>query len=201
MMQVNKNSRSNVVYEETLKRINRLLNSDDATVKARLAELRHGIGSSPGEIPALWGMIFDKLPETMLGKYGKSSKEEWAIYYALMLYALHQQGKDYKTHNMNKKDVSLGKAAGMLVGFYGGKDEDRDRVSRRFNQIALADDIKTMTYYLRMFIPLLSKADIGMDYARLAKDIYLYQTESGRTSIRLEWGQDYYRYNYKNAEE
>ena len=200
MRLVKRENRADEVYKETAKRLNRLLKSDESTIKARLAELRHGIGSTPGTVPALWGMIFDELPESMFGKYGKPSKEEWAIYDALTLYALHQQGKDPRTTDMNKKGISLGKAACKLVYVNGGTEADRERISRRFNQIALATDIETLTYYLRTFIPLLRGEGIGLDYAMLAKDIFLCQTENGRSSIRLKWGQDYYSLNHEEEE-
>ena len=187
-----KETRSDAVYKEAAKRLKWILNSDDGTVKARLAELRHGVGSMPGTIPVLWGMIFDELPEKMLGKYGKPSKEEWAIYDALTLFALHQQGKDLETDNMNIQGISLGKAACNLVYAKGGTDDDRERVSRRFNQMALATDIETLSYYLRTFIPLLRGEGIGLDYAMLAQDIYLCQTENGQSSVRLRWEKDYY---------
>ncbi len=160
---MNKEQRSDAVFKETTRRLKWLMQSDDSTVKARLAELRHGIGSIPGSVPALWGMVFDDLPESMLGSYGKPSKEEWAVYDALTLYALHQQGKDLAKNNMNVKGISLGKAAGKYVYALGGTSDDRERVSRRFNQIALAADIETLTYYLRTFIPLLRSQDIGLD--------------------------------------
>ncbi len=194
-------TRADAVYKEAAKRLNLLLAADDSTVRARLAELRHGIGSAPGEFPLLWGMIFEDLPEKMLGKYGKPSKEEWALFDALTLYALHQQGNDLRTNNMNAAGVSLGKAACRLVYADGGTGDDRERVSRRFNQIALAEDIDSLTYYLRTFIPLLRGAGIGLDYAELARDIYLCQTENGRASVRLRWGQDYYSSDYKDEEE
>ncbi len=197
---MNKEKTSDAVFRETARRLKWLLKSDDSTVKARLAELRHGIGSIPGSVPALWGMVFDDLPETMLGIYGKPSKEEWAIYDALTLYALHQQGKDLEKKNMNVKGISLGKAAGKYVYALGGTTDDRERVSRRFNQIALAADIETLTYYLRTFIPLLRGEDIGLDYAMLAKDIYLFQTDYNIASVRLRWGQDYYSVNKEEKE-
>lgn len=195
-----KERQSDAVYKETVKRLNWLLKPDDAAVKARLAELRHGIGSIPGSVPVLWGLIFDDLPESMLGKYGKPSREEWAIYDALTLYALHQQGNDPVTSNMNCKGVSLGKAACKLVYEEGGTEDDRARISRRFNQIALAADIETLTYYLRTFIPLLRGAGIGLDYAMLAQDIYMCQTENGQSAVRLRWGQDYYSFIHNEEE-
>lgn len=197
---MNKEKESDAVLKETARRLKWLLKSDDSTVKARLAELRHGIGSIPGSVPALWGMVFDDLPESMLGSYGKPSKEEWAIYDALTLYALHQQGKDPAKNNMNVKGISLGRAAGKYVYALGGTSDDRERVSRRFNQIALAADIETLTYYLRTFIPLLRGEDIGLDYAMLAQDIYLFQTENNIASVRLRWGQDYYSVNKEEKE-
>lgn len=197
---MNKEKESDAVLKETARRLKWLLKSDDSTVKARLAELRHGIGSIPGSVPALWGMVFDDLPESMLGSYGKPSKEEWAIYDALTLYALHQQGKDPAKKNMNVKGISLGRAAGKYVYALGGTSDDRERVSKRFNQIALAADIETLTYYLRTFIPLLRGEDIGLDYAMLAQDIYLFQTENNIASVRLRWGQDYYSVNKEEKE-
>ena len=197
---MNRGTQSKEVYKEADNRLKRLCKADDSTVKARLAKLRHGIGSVPGVLPDLWGMLFDDLPEKMLGKYGKPSKEEWAIYDALTLYALHQQGKDPKIENVNIKGISLGNAACKLVYAQGGTEDDRERVSRRFNQLALADDIEDLTYYLRTFIPLLRGEGIGLDYAMLAEDVFLCQTESGRASVRLRWGQDYYSSNHKEEE-
>ena len=193
------NNRAEAVYKEAAKRLAWLVAADDSTVKARLAELRHGAGNAPGEIPTLWGMIFDELPEEMLGRYGKPSSAEWAIYDAMTIYAVHQQGNDPETNNMNVKGISLGKAACDLVFAKDGTEDDRERVSRRFYPIVLAADIETFTYYLRTFIPLLRGAGIGLDYAMLARDIYLCQSESGRSSVQIRWGQDYYSSNHEEG--
>ena len=195
-----KNTQADAVYTETAQRLRRLLSADSSTVKANLAELRHGIGSTPGDDPGLWGMIFDGLPESMLGKYGKPSKEEWAIYNALTLYAVHQQGNDPQKTSMNVKGISLGKAACSLVYTGDNPEDERERVSRRFNQIALAEDIEVLTYYLRTFIPILRGKNIGLDYPMLAKDIYLCLSETGRSSVRLRWGQDYYNVDHDKEE-
>ncbi len=195
-----KNTRADAVYAETAKRLHRLLSTDPSTIKANLAELRRGIGGTPGDDPRLWGMVFDGIPEAMLGKNGRPSKEEWAICNALTLYAVHQQGNDPLKKNMNMKGVSLGRAACRLVYAGENPEEERDRISRRFNQIALAEDIEALTYYLRTFIPILRGKDIGLDYPMLAQDIYLCQSESGRSSVRLRWGQDYYSVNQDKEE-
>jgi len=192
---------SNGVILKTMgERLNSFAVGDETKTKAELAELRHGIGLAPGEKPSLWGMLFENFPEEFYGKFGNPSKEEWAIYDALTLYALHQQGHDIKKENMNVKGVSLGIAAAKLVLAEGGTDDDRERVSKRFNQIALAVDVEMLTYYLRTFIPLLRTNGIGIDYIMLAQDIYWYQTENGRNSVKLKWGQDYYSLKTNNEE-
>ena len=146
----------------------------------------------PGEDPRVWGILFSGLPEEMLG-YREPTREEWAMHTALTLYALHQQSNDPFQHNMNRKNISLGLAASQLVLAGGGDDDSRERVARRFHQVVLASDMPSMVYYLRSFIQLLRGADIGLDYPRLAKDLFRYQTPDETGAVRLNWGQDFYR--------
>ena len=65
--------------------------SEMGSGKGILAQLRRGAGKKPGELPELWGMIFEKVPDELLGK-NEVSYAEWAIYTALTLYAVHRQG-------------------------------------------------------------------------------------------------------------
>ncbi len=188
-------SRADTVYQQTKLRLSRLVSGDDGTVRERLANLRRGAGRMPGEDPRAWSILFSELPEEMLGQYGEPSREEWAIHTALTMFALHQQGRSLKEHSMHQEDVSLGGAAANLVAVEGGDDDARERVARRFHQIVLAQDMPTLTYYLRTFIQLLRSAEIGLDYARLAKDLFLYQFQDQVPSVRLMWGQDFYRRN------
>ena len=81
----------------------------------------------PGDLPQLWGMLFDQLPEDMLGRRGEPSRAEWAIYTAITLYALHQQGRDPQQASMHREGISLGKAAAMLVWEEG--EEARERIA------------------------------------------------------------------------
>lgn len=69
--------------------------------RAELAELRHGVGHIPGDIPALWGTFLTGLPEELYGRSGNISYAEWAVYIALTMFALHQQGHDFKTEWMH----------------------------------------------------------------------------------------------------
>ncbi len=146
----------------------------------------------------------------MYGQYGEPSREEWAIYIALTLFAVHQQSEDPKEHCVSRRGISLGRAAAQMVAAdlaeEGGAaaqektDKARERVARRFHQVVLAPDMMSMAYYLRGFIQLLRARDIALDYPMLARDLYQYQFQEQRASVRLNWGQDFYRMNQVNAE-
>ena len=87
-------SKSDMVYRYTASKIEYLHSiADTGRGKMYLAELRHGIGKKPGELPSLWGLILDDMNEELKGSRCVSNAE-WAVYTALTLYALHQQGND-----------------------------------------------------------------------------------------------------------
>lgn len=163
---------------------------DQSRQRALLAELRRGVGKRPGELPQLWGLFLRDLPETMMGRGAEPSREEWAVYTALTLYALHQQGSDPANHSVNVRGQGLGRSAAKLVA----DDEDAlERIQRRFNRVALASDLPDMLPHLRALVTLLKSSGIGLDYPQLAKDLYEYQFYDGMSDVRLRWGRDFYR--------
>ena len=70
-----------------------------STGKAALAALRHSIGKPLGEVPAVWSIIFEDMPEKFLSCNGKETKAERAIYAALQLYAVQKQGRRGKENS------------------------------------------------------------------------------------------------------
>lgn len=176
------------VYAETARRIEHLLrHRETGSGKATLANLRRGIGKAPGELPELWGIIFRDMPEELLSQYGNPSPAEWAIYIALTMFALHQQGTAEPVHT---EKLSLGRAYGKLRKEQ--TEEEEERLLRRFNQVVTASDLPELSHYLRGMIQLLRADGIGLDYARLASDLYLYQSPQTRMRVQLKWGQDFY---------
>lgn len=162
------------------------LNAGD--VKARLAQLRRGIGKTPGELPELWGIFLQTLPEELMGKGNEPSRAEWAIYTSLTLYALHQQGHS-EPMNLQGKENSLGCAARKLVH----SDDAEERIMLKLSMAAQSDDMTELAYRLKTLIRLLSADNIQLDYIDLAKDLFLFQSEKHIDKIRLKWGQDFYR--------
>lgn len=184
-----------LVRQYTLRQLSLLEKQrNDSQGRAALAHLRRGIGHAPGEFPVLWGSFLGGLPEGLCSPSGEPSRAEWAVYIALTLYALHQQGK---SDSVQAEGISLGKAALCLAG---DSEEEHQRIWRRLNLVALADDMQEMSYRLRHLVTLLKAGGIGLDYALLAADLFEYQFETSANRVRLRWGQDFFRAS-KNEED
>jgi CRISPR system Cascade subunit CasB len=171
---------------------------NESTVKATLACLRRGIGKAPGSIPELWDATLNGLPEALLSNGDTPSRGEWAVHTALTLYALHQQGKDMKEQNMNKKGESLGIAVRKLIG---PEKDNEESVTRRLNAAATSDSFEEFAQHLRELIELLKSKGVPFDYPKLAEDLYLFQFPDMRDSIRLKLGQDFYRGQYNEKQD
>ena len=91
--------------------LHRLQALPDNQRRAELAKLRRGIGHAPGELPELWGCFLLGMPESFQGRSAPSAAE-WAVYLALTLYAVHQQGND---RPMNCPGNTLGRAVRQLA--------------------------------------------------------------------------------------
>lgn len=150
-----------------------------------LANMRRGVGKALGELPELWGLIFDRMPDELLGNQ-RHSDAEWAVYSALTLYALHQQGSE---ESVQAADISVGTAAACLVK----SEDDTDRILKRLNLVATAVSQNDLAYHLRGLIQLLKGESAKLDYARLAKELYLFRYPEYANEIKLSWGRDFYR--------
>ena len=183
----------------TAQRLHRLQELPDNQRRAELAKLRRGIGHAPGERPELWGSFLLEMPEDFQSSSGPSAAE-WAVYLALTLYAVHQQGND---RPMNCPGSTLGRAVRQLAerNAATGQDWTEASVLRRFNALATAEEITEISHHLRGMIQLLSAAKDGaipLDYPQLAADLYELQCTDPRyaqlpANVRLRWGQDLYR--------
>lgn len=185
------------------RKLERLRTLPENQLRAELAKLRHGIGHAPGELPAIWGAFLTDLPEEFYrNDDGNASPGEWAVYTALTMFALHQQGHDFRSEWMNEEGLQFGASVRKLAKKDEGKGEDEDKLKRiraRFNKIATASDLPELNHHLRGVINLLSGNGIKLDYADLAVDLYNYSYAEGRTKVRLKWGQDFCR-QIKNDE-
>lgn len=155
--------------------------------KAALANLRHGLGRAPGELPELWGFFFRDMPEAFVSPTGEPTKGEWAAYLALTLYAMHQQGQ---AQPMHRAGAGLGRAARRLVPPQ--EDPAESSVMKRFNALATASGMGEISHHLRGIIQMLRAQGIPLDYEQLAADLFEMQFPQSMPRVRLRWGQDFY---------
>ena len=104
--------KTNEVKACVIRQLRRLQVLPEPQRRAELAELRRGVGRQPGVLPALWGALLADMPEQLQGSNGPS-KAEWAVYTALTLFALHQQGE--AGVSMNQPGRTLGGAVRQLA--------------------------------------------------------------------------------------
>lgn len=176
--------------------LDQISNDPDREVKARLARLRRGVGKKPGELPELWCEFLQSrdcqdMPKTWYSWHssGIPTYEEWAVYTTLTLFALHQQGRDIQKEYVHQEGKSLGAAAAELVK----EKDDQERIWRRFCKVSTADDMEELNYYLRGMVQLFKANEIGLDYVKLAGDLYDFQYREIVDRVRLRWGEDFYR--------
>lgn len=178
-------------------RIVQLTGGPENTARAALAKLRRGIGKAPGALPQLFEWTLDGLPEGQYSRDGTPTPGEWAVYTALCLFALHQQGKNLRQQPMHRDGMGLGKAVRGLVA----TPEDQPRIKRRFDAAATAQSPAEFAHHLRGLMQLLRGSDIPLDYAALTQDLYYLQFEGSRDGVRLRWGQDFYSFKAEKDSE
>lgn len=191
--------KTNDVKTCVARQLYRLQSLPEPQRRAELAELRRGAGHRPGELPALWGILLADMPEQLQGSDGPSAAE-WAIYTALTLFALHQQGE--AGVSMNQQGRTLGGAVRQLAEkTAAGQDWTESSVLRRFNALATADSMPEVSHYLRGMIQLLRREKIPLDYPQLAVDLYRLQFVDSASNVRLQWGRELYTIAAEKAEE
>lgn len=162
----------------------RVLRNDAAAIAA-LARLRRGVGIEPGALIEL--LVYthhdDFAPESM--SFDQPTRAERAAHTALTLFALHQQSQGTAMH---KRYRNLGSALRALGGA-----EIPEPLLRRFRVLGTSDDFAELTHHLRGAVQLLRQGRQPLDYGRLADQLVSWQFPGGPSSVRLQWGRDFYR--------
>jgi CRISPR system Cascade subunit CasB len=163
--------------------------------KAMLAKLRHCVGKEPESCPDVWDVLLDGLEEGLLSSNGVLTFAEEAIFTALTLYAVHQQGK---SEQMDRGTDSFGAAIRKLIVPDGSNEAS---LKRRFDAIITAKDAPELAYYARGMVQMLRSEDIPLEYGKFAEDLYGFHFPETKNRIRLRWGEDFYRKKKANAVE
>lgn len=165
--------------------------------KAVLASVRSASSITSQRAQKVWPILMANLPSDLLSKSGRPTRAETAIYSAIRLYAIHQQGKDSivcgNSLTIDPKDgVTLFEALANLR-----RNADiRVALDRRIQPLLETTNIDSVINSITHLVAIL-KANNGtqkIDYPRLAKDLYWFQSNFKRANeVRLLWGQQYFR--------
>ncbi|MDR3209087.1 MAG: type I-E CRISPR-associated protein Cse2/CasB [Oscillospiraceae bacterium] len=147
---------------------------------ATLAKLRRGIGKELGALPNLFEITVGGLPDNA------DANALNAIYTALTLFAVHQQGQGAQMSGRN----SFGRACRALLKY--NEEADKSK-KRRFDAAATSADITEFANHARSLIGLLKAAAIPLDYPAFAVDLYKFANANSRNNVRLQWGRDFYK--------
>lgn len=175
----------------------------DPKAVARLAQLRHGAGKLPVDVPELCGAAglegLYQQPGFAEDDERRGLRGESAMFLALTLYALHQQSRP--DDPMHESGVELGRAVRQLMPA-GAIDEP---LRRRFVRAGTATNLSVLGERLRGIVALLrqgarrqwGREPIPLDYGLLAARLYQFQIPGGPPRVRTAWGHSFHAYASK----
>jgi CRISPR system Cascade subunit CasB len=158
---------------------------------ALLARLRRVATAEPGADPRVWDATLDGAPGAAESRsISEPTKQERAIHLALAMYATAQQGRAEDAH---ERGTGLGRAVRRLERRRpNAGDGDTSPVRRRFDALATSATMPELAVHLRGLITQLRGERIALDYARLARDLFVYQLPGQADAVRRIWARDYY---------
>lgn len=161
-----------------------------AHAAASLAALRSAKVADPADDVRTWQVTMNGIPESLLSDvHTGPTSAECAVHAALVLWARHQQSR---SRPMHVPGVSLGRAVRDLSNRVGADGEIDPALLRRFHSVATATSQDQRLYHLRSLGSLFRAHEVPLDYARLAKDLYLLSVTEP-DSVLMRWGRDLYR--------
>lgn len=169
--------------------LQRRYRANEAGAVRQLAVLRRVRSGGLGD-PEVWAAL-DGLPTSLVGRGDAPAAGERAAYDALVLFAAQQQG--HRDQDLHVPGQRLGEALRRLRD----GEPERDPIVRRFKQLGSAGTYESMVWHLRGLVTQLrggsGERPVGLDYGRLAADLYRWQQPDGDDPVRLVWGRDFYR--------
>lgn len=160
----------------------------NAVAIGALADLRR---ADPGEIgdPRVWEVVFDGMPEPLLGRGDDPSESERAAHAAIVLFAIHEQSANARSHRRGR---GLGRAIQDLAREANGDEWQDGSIARRFRTMALTDGREERLRHLRGLITLLRSYEIPLDYGQLAWDLVVLERPDRSMSVLARWGREFH---------
>ncbi|WP_262314597.1 type I-E CRISPR-associated protein Cse2/CasB [Lacticaseibacillus parakribbianus] len=170
--------------------------------RAILASLRGASSLASPRAQAVWPLMLSAMPAALLSRTGEPTSSEAAIFTALRLFALVQQGRVTggfaplgrgadPTAATESVGVSLFAALGAARPTVGSPEA----LDRRVRAVLGASNFASVVDGLTHLVAILKGTKVipAIDYAQLAGDLASYQISFEQASrVKLRWGQAYY---------
>ena len=182
-------TKSELIYNYVSKKIAKLeYNSENHINTGLMPLLRREFNNYTSDNIDFLSFIYEDMPEELINS-DKVSDAEKAIMAAISLYALHKQAND----DPHKKNVTVGQAAFQYVINSSDVDKEKRKMIDRLKQLCQAQNVEDAALiFFRYIHPYIAKRSIGLDYARLAKELYQFKIEEYRRTIVMKWAKDFY---------
>lgn len=157
-----------------------------AQSKADLALLRKVDPAQDDRLLLAWEATFQDPPAELMGRGDTPEPTERVLVTALHLFAIHQQSK---AEPMHVSGIGLGAAIRQLTNPNDAESRTAP-VMRRYHALTTATGLGETTQHLRGLVSQLREKGAPLDYAQLALDLLLLDSERTRSGVRLRWARD-----------
>lgn len=165
---------------------------NDSKGKAILSNLRYSIGKDISQVPIIWEIFFEYLPNEYI-ESSKFEKEEKVILTILQLYSIYQQGE--QNNVFSREGVKFCESLGKLRN-----NDNTESIDRRFNVMITASTYDEFVHHLRQMLKLSKSKSKGLEkinFALLGQDLYKI-FKFNDNNVKINWGKQYYSYFNKN---
>lgn len=162
--------------------------------QAILAGLRGAPDLASPRAQAIWPLLFSHLDKQALSRNGKPTAQEQAIYAALRLYAIHQQGHDQPVSGPSRGDNATGVSVFSALATMRQNPDFTVPLDRRVQGLLKTANYSGVVNELTHLInQIKARTRSVIDYPALAQDLFWFQRSyESSNRIRLQWGQAYY---------
>ncbi|GEO66872.1 type I-E CRISPR-associated protein Cse2/CasB [Levilactobacillus spicheri] len=183
----------------------RALYQDGHPNTAALASARSTTSFTSPRAQAVWPVMLASLTPQMLSHQGQPTAAETAVYAAVRLFAIHQQGQSvcaYAPAIHQQDDATKGTELFKALAEFRNAD-NQQALDRRVRSVLSTGNVASILNELSHLVKILkaSKRAPQVDYAQLAQDVYgLQQNYQWANQIRLRWGEQYFWQESSNTQ-
>ncbi|KRM72128.1 type I-E CRISPR-associated protein Cse2/CasB [Lacticaseibacillus brantae] len=181
------------VQQVTERIINDLYNFG-APDKATLASVRGAMSITDVRAQAVWPVMMAEMRPEMLSHTGKPTYAETAIYAALRLFAISQQGQSQFAYaRAAKASEPQGYTLFQVLAQMRRNESDRTRLDRRIQPLLAVGNVNRVVNELTHLVEIVKGTRQPIDFAQLAGDLYSFQMSyESANQVRLRWGQQFF---------